>query len=134
MKQVKCISPHGGCHNGMRTNGNPVFPLPIYGADENGNKILIDSYLPEVAPEDLLLPPNPGGYIDDGRIPGRFAAVGQVYDVPDNFYANGFHWSELDADGNETGATKEKPAEAAPPPPAPQPVSTPAPGTAGESE
>jgi hypothetical protein len=84
MKKVRCISPHGGCHNGMLNNGerSPVFALP-------------DGTVPEVDPKRLHLPPNPGGYVDDGRIPGRYAAVGQVYDVDDEFYADGFHWEEI---------------------------------------
>lgn len=100
MKKVRCVSPHGGCHNGMDSRGNPVHALP-------------DGTIPE--PDGMLLPPNPGGYIGDARILGRHAAVGQVYDVPDDFAADGFHWVE-----DETGKATEppKPPPAAPPPPA----------------
>jgi hypothetical protein len=93
-KQVKCISPHGGCHNGMYDDGRPVFAFP-------------DGTIPVVPPEKLRLPPNPGGYITNARIPG-YAAVGQVYDVADDFQADGFHFEDV----------------AAPPPP-PAPASAP---------
>ena len=95
MKQVKCISPHGGCHNGMYADGRPVFH--VWDAGDETQGIAGSWQLPVVAPEKLALPPNPGGYVDDSRIPGRFAAVGQVYDVPDDFTADGFHWQDVPA-------------------------------------
>jgi hypothetical protein len=82
-KQVRCISPHGGCHNGMTGDG-PVHRLP-------------GGELPDIDPARLLLPPNPGGWRDDTRIPGRYAAVGRVYEVDDSFYADGFHWEDVAA-------------------------------------
>jgi hypothetical protein len=97
MKQVRCVSPHGGCHNGMFHDGRPVFAMP-------------DGKIPEPDPEKLRLPANPGGYITDVRLPGRFAAVGEVYDVPDDFEADGFHWEDVEA----------------PPPPPPPPAGKPA--------
>jgi hypothetical protein len=97
VKTVRCVSPHGGCANGMWHNGQPVFALP-------------DGTIPAPDPATLRLPPNPGGYIVDVRIPGTFAAVGQEYEVPDDFQANGFHWEDV--------APPARKPPAAPPPPA----------------
>jgi hypothetical protein len=111
LKQVKCISPHGGCHNGMYADGrgSPVFH--VWDAGDQAKGIEGSWKLPAVPPEQLALPPNPGGYVDDGRIAGRFAAVGQVYDVPDEFIADGFHWEDV--------APKQPPTPPASTPPAP---------------
>jgi hypothetical protein len=65
----------------MFHDGRPVFATP-------------DGKIPEPDPEKLRLSANPGGYITDVRLPGRFAAVGEVYDVPDDFEADGFHWED----------------------------------------
>ena len=92
-KRVRCISPHGGCHNGMRHDGNPVFALP-------------DGSVPEVAPEKLRLPPNPGGWINNVDL--GYCAVGQEYDAPDDFEPDGFHFEDAGP----------------PPPPPPAPTST----------
>lgn len=96
-KRVKCISPHGGCHNGMLHDGTPVFALP-------------SGEIPQVDPQRLRLEPNPGGWVHDGRIPGGYAAVGQVYEVDDDFYADGANWED-----------------ARPPAPHPRPAPAPAP-------
>ena len=82
MKQVRCISPHGGCHNGMRHDGRPVFALP-------------DGTIPDVPEDKLRLPANPGGYVAHAQL--GFCAVGQVYDVPDEFHVDGFHWEDVKA-------------------------------------
>lgn len=92
-KQVRCISPHGGCHNGMYHDGRPVFHVWDGGDEAQG--IAGSWKLPDVPEEKLRLAPNPGGYIEDSRIPGRYAAVGQVYDVPDDFVTGGFHWEDV---------------------------------------
>lgn len=94
-KKVRCISPHGGSHNGMYHDGTPVSALP-------------DGTIPRPDPGKLRLPPNPGGYVADTRL--GHCAVGQVYDVPDDFYADGFHWEDV------------TPPEAPPPPPPPAPA------------
>lgn len=83
-KKVKCVSPHGGCRNGRYHNGDPVHPK----WDGNGNWVL-----PDVDPAALRLPPNPGGYIDNARL--GTCAVGQVYDAPDDFEADGFHFEDV---------------------------------------
>lgn len=109
MKKVRCISPHGGCPNGMRHNGQPVQALP-------------DGTVPGADPAKLRLPPNPGGYVVDVRIPGTYAAVGQSYDVPDDFYADGFHWEEKG--GGATKPPEPAPTEPAPTDPPPPPAAT----------
>ena len=105
MKRVRCISPHGGCHNGMYNDGSgsPVFP--VWDAGDEAAGVPGSWRLPDVPPERLALPANPGGYVDDARIPGRFAAVGQSYDVGDDFYADGFHWE----DAGPAPAPQDKP-------------------------
>ena len=103
-KQVRCISPHGGCHNGMYHDGTPV--QHVWDAGDEAAGIEGNWKLPVVPPEKLRLPPNPGGYIADTRL--GHCAVGQVYEVPDDFYADGFHWEDVQAPP--------------PPPPAPPPA------------
>lgn len=106
MKQVRCISPHGGCHNGMKDDGNPVFP--VWDADKG------EHVVPEIPADRLLLPPNPGGYVRDVRIAGGHAAVGQTYDVPDTFYADGFHWEDVEAPPPVKPDTPQTPPPATP--------------------
>lgn len=96
MKKVKCISPHGGGHNGVRDNGTPVHLLP-------------DGSLPEVPPERLRLPPNPGGYIDCPSLGRGPIAVGSVIDVPDDWEINLAHFEWADEP-----APQPPPAPAAP--------------------
>ena len=91
MKQVRCISPHGGCHNGMYHDGKPV--QHVWDGGDQARGIEGSWKLPDVQPEKLRLPPNPGGYVADSRL--GFCAVGQVYDVPDEFIADGFHWEDV---------------------------------------
>ena len=89
MKKVRCISPHGGCHHGRYHNGDPV--RHVWKPDGEGGG---EWALPDLDPAKLSYPPNPGGYVEDARIRG-LAAVGQVYDVPDGFHADGFHWEDV---------------------------------------
>lgn len=113
MKKVRCISPHGGCRYGMLHNGHPVLALP-------------DGSVPGADPGRLRLPPNPGGYVQDGRVRGGYAAVGAEYDVPDGFYADGFHWEEAGGGATKLPEPESPPAplsltiaaSTAPPPPA----------------
>lgn len=85
MRKVRCVSPHGGAHNGMDHNGNPV----PFGVSPD--------------PEKLRLPPNPGGYIDVPSLgAGRFVPVGAVIEVPDDFTgdADGFHFEPVTEPGD----------------------------------
>jgi hypothetical protein len=72
MRKVRCVSPHGGCHNGMRAdNGLPAHPG--YGGP-------------------LALPPNEGGHVVNAVL--GYVAVGAVVDAPEApaFIADGFHF------------------------------------------
>ena len=73
MKKVRCISPHGGAHHGFNGHGEPAAP------GWTGPR---------------QLPPNPGGYIDNGVL-GR-VAVGAVVDAPDDFEPDGYHFELAD--------------------------------------
>ena len=113
-KKVRCISPHGGAHNGMRHDGTVVHRLPTFGADADGNKTVTGSYLPDVPAEELRLPPNPGGYIDCPSLSRMPIAVGSVIDVPDDWPINLEHFEWVDAP-----ATTPAPPQPATPAPAP---------------
>ena len=82
MKKVKCISPHGGSHYGMRHDGTPVHALP-------------DGTVPAVDPEKLRLQPHEGGWIHNAQL--GYCAAGEVYDAPDDFAADGFHFEDVKA-------------------------------------
>lgn len=72
MRKVRCVSPHGGCHNGMRAdNGLPAHPG--YGGP-------------------LRLPPNEGGHVVNATL--GYVAVGAEADAPEApaFIADGFHF------------------------------------------
>ena len=93
-KQVKCISPHGGSQYGMRHDGTPVNALP-------------DGTVPAVDPEKLRLQPHEGGWIRNSAL--GFCAFGEVYDAPDDFEADGFHFEDYEAPAPP--APPAKPAE-----------------------
>jgi hypothetical protein len=76
--KIRCISPHGGCRDGMLHNGDPVTRLP-------------DGSLPDIPDEKLRLPANPGGYVYVPNL-GRHVAAGEVVDVPDGYEPNLFHF------------------------------------------
>ena len=79
MRKVRCVSPHGGCHHGMRAdNGLPAHP----------------GYRGPVK-----LAPNEGGWVDCPALGGHIA-VGSVTDAPEApaFIADGFHFVD-DATG-----------------------------------
>jgi hypothetical protein len=74
MRQVRCVSPHGGAHNGLMHNGDPA-PPGFAGP--------------------LQLEPNEGGYVVNGVL--GTVAVGSVVDAPDDFTCDGFHFVDVDA-------------------------------------
>lgn len=81
MRKVKCVSPHGGCHHGMRAdNGMPAHPG--YGGA-------------------LRLPPNEGGYVANAVL--GYVPVGSVTDAPEApaFIADGFHFVNADGGADE---------------------------------
>ena len=73
MKRVRCVSPHGGGHDGILHSGDPAPPG-------------------WTGP--LAYPPNPGGYIDN-VILGR-VAVGAEADAPDDYVPDGYHFTAAD--------------------------------------
>jgi hypothetical protein len=78
VRKVRCVSPHGGAHHGVRAdNGMPARP---------GFK------------GTLSHPPNEGGWVDNAFL-GR-VAVGSTADAPEapRFIADGFHFVD-DATG-----------------------------------
>lgn len=81
MRKVKCVSPHGGCHHGMRADNS----LPAH-----------RGYTGQLA-----LPANEGGWVDSAVL--GHVAVGSVVDAPDApaFIADGFHFV------NEAGGADE---------------------------
>lgn len=73
MRKVRCVSPHGGCHHGMRAdNGLPAHPG--FGGP-------------------LKLAANEGGWVDCPALGGH-VAVGAVVDAREAplFIADGFHF------------------------------------------
>jgi hypothetical protein len=72
MRTVRCVSPHGGGHDGFLPSGEWAPP----GWDGP-----------------LILPPNPGGYIDNAVL-GR-VAVGAELDAPDDFTPDGYHFIDV---------------------------------------
>ena len=126
MRQVKCVSPHGGARHGTNGRGDPVQ------AGYTGPR---------------QLPPSDGGYIDNACL-GR-VAVGDTVSAPDPpaFIADGFHFERVPGGGADEctaagpdcwcGQHKAAAAESPPAPPAaagkPAPQ-TPAPVPAGEGK
>lgn len=90
--KVKCITPHGGCHNGMQHNGLPVHRLAdgTLPTDEEhqGKPHYID-------PATLRLPAHEGGHIEVPAL-GRYVAFGEVIDWPDDLPLNEFHFELID--------------------------------------
>ena len=75
MKRVRCVSPHGGGHDGILHSGE---------------------WAPPGWAGPLAHPPNPGGYIDNAVL-GR-VAVGAEVDAPDDFNPDGFHFIDVAGD------------------------------------
>ena len=85
MIKVRCVSPHGGCHNGMYHDGTPV--VPVWDAGDQARGIEGGWRLPEMPPEKLRLPPSPGGWVDVPSLgAGRYVAVGSVIDVDEKTF------------------------------------------------
>jgi hypothetical protein len=75
MRTVRCVSPHGGAHHGLRAD-NELPAAPGYqGA--------------------LMLPPNDGGWVYNAVL-GHVAVGGEV-DAPEppEFIADGFHFVDV---------------------------------------
>jgi hypothetical protein len=87
VRKVRCVSPHGGCHDGVRAdNGMPARP---------GYKGAL-SYPPNPRTGTGLTPGEGGGYVDNAIL-GR-VAVGSEVDAPDDFEPGGFHFVWADDD------------------------------------
>lgn len=76
MRRVRCVSPHGGAHHGLRAD-NELAAQPGY----TGR---------------LLLEPNEGGWVANAVL--GHVAVGSEVDAPDppEFIADGFHFVDAD--------------------------------------
>jgi hypothetical protein len=72
MKKVRCISPHGGAHHGIRADNNLPAPPGYKGR--------------------LVLEPHEGGYVDNAALSAAPIPVGSVLDAPDDFEPDGFHF------------------------------------------
>jgi hypothetical protein len=81
MRQVKCVSPHGGARYGTNGRGDPVLSATYSGPRQ--------------------LPANEGGYVTNGVL-GR-VAVGSTVDAPEApaFIADGFHFVTSDGKADE---------------------------------
>ena len=72
MRTVRCVSPHGGAHNGLMQNGDPA-PPGFTGS--------------------LKLEPNEGGWVYNATL--GHVAVGSEVDAPDDFTCDGFHFTDV---------------------------------------
>lgn len=74
MRRVRCVSPHGGAHNGLRADNEMPAPPGYAGR--------------------LALPPNEGGWVQNTVL--GTVAVGDEVDAPDppEFIADGFHFTD----------------------------------------
>jgi len=72
MRRVRCVSPHGGAHHGIRADNELPAQEGYQGA--------------------LIVPPNEGGWVDNAVL-GR-VAVGDEVDAPEppEFICDGFHF------------------------------------------
>jgi hypothetical protein len=119
MRRVRCVSPHGGAHNGLRADNDLPAPPGYSGA--------------------LKLAPNEGGWVFNPVL--GHVAVGDEMDAPEppEFIADGFHFVNEDGtadvcqasgDGCWCGRHRDVQAEEAPaPPPAAPEASASGPGT-----
>jgi len=70
MRRVKCVSPQGGCHNGMRADNELPAPPGYRGAltlPPNEGGWVVNPVLGHVAVGDELDAPEPPEFIADGR-------------------------------------------------------------------
>jgi len=74
MRRVRCVSPHGGAHNGLRADNELPAPPGYQGP--------------------LKLPPNEGGWVWNAVL--GHVAVGSEADAPDDFTCDGFHFVPAD--------------------------------------
>ena len=72
MRRVRCVSPHGGAHHGLRADNGGPAPEGYTGA--------------------LQLDPNPGGWVYNTVL--GHVAVGSEVDAPDDFTCDGFHFED----------------------------------------
>lgn len=75
MRRVRCVSPHGGAHHGLRADNELPAPPGYAGA--------------------LTLPPNEGGWVVNPVL--GHVAVGDEVDAPEPpaFIADGFHFVDV---------------------------------------
>lgn len=109
MRRVRCVSPHGGAHHGIRADNE----LPAHPGYEGP----------------LKLPPNEGGWVDNAVL--GTVAVGDEVDAPEppEFIADGFHFvnaatgtgdvCQAPGRGCWCGGPHHDPASPPPPPPPP---------------
>src|SRR5690348_4094421 len=76
MRRVRCVSPHGGAHNGLRADNELPAPPGYEGR--------------------LLLPPNEGGWVWTAGL--GHVAVGSEIDVPDDLNLPPFHYVDVTSD------------------------------------
>ena len=74
MRRVRCVSPHGGAHNGLRADNEQAAPPGYTGR--------------------LMLPPNEGGWVWNAAL--GHVAVGSEVDAPDDFTCDGFHFTDAE--------------------------------------
>jgi hypothetical protein len=72
MRRVRCVSPHGGAHNGLRADNEQPAPPGYAGR--------------------LMLPPNEGGWVWNATL--GHVAVGDEADAPDDFICDNFHFTD----------------------------------------
>ena len=78
--RVRCISPHGGGHHGIRADN--------------------EEWAAEGYEGPLLVPPNEGGYVSCPALSYQPVAVGSELDAPEDFVPDGYHFEAVTGSGD----------------------------------